>query len=104
MTSKQIAVGKIEFLTVGSAQPHCTGEKINVTYCSGVCEGRPDMKLRHSSGAEDTCPLSTMLPASDLLLPAVLDSDSFSSTFFPGANFSALSSKALRATLLKTFP
>lgn len=39
-----------------------------------------------------------------LLLHAGLDSGSFSSTFFPGANFSALSSKALRATLLKTLP
>jgi hypothetical protein len=40
--------------------------KLYSTYCSGVCEGRPDMKLRHSSGADDTWPLSAMLPASDL--------------------------------------
>lgn len=50
----------------GKCTAHSTGEKINATYCSGVCEGRPDMKLRHSSGAEDTWPLSAMLPASDL--------------------------------------
>ena len=42
--------------------------------------------------------------ASNLFPLPGLDSGSFSSTFFPGANFSALSSKALRATLLKTFP
>lgn len=49
-----------------SAQLSVFEMKLNSTYCSGVCEGRPDMKLRHSSGAEDTWPLSAMLPASDL--------------------------------------
>lgn len=49
-----------------SAQFSASKTKLDSAYCSGVCEGRPDMKLRHSSGAEDTWPLSAMLPASDL--------------------------------------
>lgn len=52
--------------SIGKCSAHYIGHKTNGTYCSGVCEGRPDMKLRHSSGAEDTWPLSTTLPASDL--------------------------------------
>lgn len=50
----------------GKCSAHCIGDKANSTYCSGVCEGRPDIKLRHSSGAAVTGPLSTTLPASDL--------------------------------------
>lgn len=71
----------------------------------------PLLKLSHIRGPTDTARCwqkeiadISRAQAFYLLFPAGLGSGSLLSTFFPGASFSALSSKALRATLLKTFP
>lgn len=48
--------------------------------------------------------ISLLPPDTHLLLPEGFGSCSVSSVFFPGINFSALSKRALRATLRNTFP